>query len=427
MPDETARFGPELRRRRLAEGWTLDRLSGRVHYSKSHLSKVETGSKRPTPDLAKLCDAALHAGGALASLVPGRATPVQVPDASDDGEVWVLSMNRADGSSRFAAMDRRRVTAAGAGSVLAVGLGGLRSVADDEGTTLLKAARSLFTQFRGLGQTSDPGLLIPALTAQTHSMEQLALTASGRTRRELLALAARFAEYTGWMAQESGDDRAALWWTDRAVDLADAGGDPSFAAYGLVRRGLVHLLRGDVATTIALTERAADEAHTPRVRGLAAQHLAQAHAVAGDHRATMHGLDRARDLLTRAAQEGDGTMIGSSHVPDLVATYTGWCLHHLGQPARAAEVFAAEAARVPPHAQRALIRHGVRLGLAHAAAGEIEESTAVLAPLLPRLGPVRSATIAAELRRTAQIWGRHRANPAVKELSPDLAGALGRL
>ena len=428
MPDLSSRFGPELRARRLAAGWTLDRLSGQVHYSKSHLSKVETGQKRPTPDLARLCDSALNAGGALAALVPERAAPPGAAPTSHEGEVWVLRMDRADGSSHFAAMDRRQVATAGAGSFLAVGLGGLRSTADSTGGTLVEAAQALFTQFRSLGQAADPGLLIPALTAQTHSMEQLARHATApRARRRVLVLASRFAEYTGWMAQEAGDDDAALWWTDRATGLAEAGGDPHLVAHGLVRRGLVSLLRGNVATAVTLTERVVDGAASPRVRGLAAQHLAQAHAMAGDGSASMRNLELARELLSGAAGHASpGVVIGSAHVPDLVATYSGWCLHHLGQPRRAAEVYAREAARVPSHALRSRTRHGIRLALAHAAAGEIEESCAVLAPLLRQPSGVRSATIAADLRRTARVLGRHRAHPAVRELSPDLAAGLIR-
>ncbi|GHA39063.1 hypothetical protein GCM10010372_44060 [Streptomyces tauricus] len=47
----------------------------------------------------------------------------------------------------------------------------------------------------------------------------------------------------GWLVQETGDERAALWWTQRAVDLAAASGDQALADYALVRRALVTLHR----------------------------------------------------------------------------------------------------------------------------------------------------------------------------------------
>ena len=65
-------FGEELRRLRLDAGVSLSELAGRVHYSKSHLSKVENGRARPNFVLATLCDHELRTGGTLAGLVPRR-------------------------------------------------------------------------------------------------------------------------------------------------------------------------------------------------------------------------------------------------------------------------------------------------------------------------------------------------------------------
>ncbi|AZM46666.1 transcriptional regulator [Streptomyces sp. WAC 06738] len=447
MPEPTYGFGPELRRRRLAAGLTLDRLAALVHYSKSHLSKVETGQKSPTPELARWCDTALGAGGTLAALVPERAAPARRSPASHDGEVWTLRMHK-DGTSRFESTAARHTAAAGtgpgtapvfaldtggsarsdtgrdAGDGLALGAGGLRAAANAGGTTLIEASRAVFAQFRRLGQTADPALLLPALIAQTHTTEQLALRSGPRTRRELLVLAARFAEYTGWMAQESGNDEAALWWTDRAVELAEAGDDRTLAAYGLVRRALVSLLRGDVAYAVGLAGHARDGDAPPRIRGLAAQHEAQGHALDGNYSASMHSLDRARELLALDRPDPGEPVIGASHVPDVVSLYTGWCLYHLGRPQRAADYLARETDRMPPHALRSRTRSGVRLALAHAASGQVEHACDLLRPLLGHTALVHSATIGADLRRTARILGRHPRNAAVRDLSPDLTAAL---
>ncbi|WP_435885325.1 hypothetical protein [Streptomyces tauricus] len=54
----------------------------------------------------------------------------------------------------------------------------------------------------------------------------------------------------GWLVQETGDERAALWWTQRAVDLAAAGGDQAPAGYALVRRALITLYRGSKCRTL---------------------------------------------------------------------------------------------------------------------------------------------------------------------------------
>jgi transcriptional regulator with XRE-family HTH domain len=52
-------MGAQLRELRLRHGLTLRELARRTHYSHTYLSKVESGKKSLTPQLAKLCDVAL--------------------------------------------------------------------------------------------------------------------------------------------------------------------------------------------------------------------------------------------------------------------------------------------------------------------------------------------------------------------------------
>lgn len=175
MSEQPISFGIELRRRRTATGWSLTRLAMAVHYSKGHLSKVETGLKRPTPELARLCDAALCADGALAALVPPtEATEaVPIPESRPDEEVWIMQWD-ADGSVRFAAVDRRRALALGASCLLAVAAGEEPAAASPADTGLLQASRAMFDQYRKLGQSAEPGALVPPLVAQAQALRDLA-------------------------------------------------------------------------------------------------------------------------------------------------------------------------------------------------------------------------------------------------------------
>ncbi|MCC9690599.1 hypothetical protein E4N64_34870, partial [Streptomyces sp. MNU103] len=90
----------------------------------------------------------------------------------------------------------------------------------------------------------NPGCSSPVLIAQTTHLAELSAQSDNGTRRGLLALGSRYAEYVGWLVQETGDERAALWWTQRAVDWPPPGGDQALAGYALVRRALVTLYRG---------------------------------------------------------------------------------------------------------------------------------------------------------------------------------------
>ncbi|MEV5830751.1 helix-turn-helix transcriptional regulator [Spirillospora sp. NPDC052242] len=423
MPETMATFGAELRRRRLAAGLSLADLGDRLHYSKGHLSKVEHGTKRPSPELARMSDAVLGAGGALIALAARPPRGGRVAEQAADDEVWLMNLPLG-GEGRFRPMNRREALAVTSTSVLGFGLGARGMTETAAEPAVLDGFRALLTQFRNLGQTSAPGVVLPAVIAQTHVLRDLAARAPAGTRDDLLVLAARFAEYAGWMAQEAGDDEAALWWTAKAVETAAAGGDRDLAAYALVRRALVTLYRDDAAQTVELARRAWSARGVPaRIRGLAAQREAQGHALAGDGDACMRGLDRARALL--AADPGEAASgLGSRNLPDPVSMVTGWCLYELGRPRDAAEVLDAEVARIPPEALRSRARFGVRRALAHAAAGEIEHACALAAPLLPVADVVGSATITTDLRRLARTLGRRRDHAPVRELYPALTASL---
>ncbi|MQS08641.1 helix-turn-helix domain-containing protein [Streptomyces alkaliphilus] len=436
-------FGEELRKRRLEAGLSLTGLSARVHYSKAHLSKVERGLKRPSGDLARLCDAALGAGGALVGPVLRRPTPGRAPREGVAGESRpprhndeeARLMNTSAGEDpRARSIGRRRVMATGAGAAMAMGVSRPSPAeaatptasslpgTDTEGAAggPVEGARTLFDHYRRVGQTVDPNFLLPALVAQTRSLREAAGEAGGADRRALLLLASRYAEYAGWLVQETGDDAGALARTRLAVELAEAAGDETLTGYALTRHALIAMYRGDARQTVELSRRAAHPRLPARVRGLAAQHEAQGHALAGDHTACMRSLDRARELLSEDRTTPDTPVLGSTHLPDIVGVVTGWCLVDLGRPDEAARVLDRQVARVPARALRARTRFGVRRALAHAMAGEIDHAARLTGELLDDIEAVNSATVTTDVRRLARVLTRHERRPEVRGVAPRL-------
>jgi transcriptional regulator with XRE-family HTH domain len=81
------KIGPELRRLRTEQGLSLSALARQVHYSTGYLSKIETGKKRITPELARRLDEALQTGGALAGLLPTPDSPIPADDEPTGTEV----------------------------------------------------------------------------------------------------------------------------------------------------------------------------------------------------------------------------------------------------------------------------------------------------------------------------------------------------
>jgi transcriptional regulator with XRE-family HTH domain len=53
----TGHFGRQVRKERLARGWSLDELSRRTGINAAHLSRIENGKRPPTETVARACDA----------------------------------------------------------------------------------------------------------------------------------------------------------------------------------------------------------------------------------------------------------------------------------------------------------------------------------------------------------------------------------
>jgi transcriptional regulator with XRE-family HTH domain len=387
-------FGEALRRKRHTAGLSLAQLAQMVHYSKGQLSKVERGIKTPSRDLTRLCDAALEADGELASLA----------SAGPSG--------------------RRQVLTVGALALPAIYLGGTATSASAEHADLAGIFRSQFDHYRKLGQATRPDILVPVLAGQANVIQEIAKSTGEHTSRSLLIIASRYAEYTGWLVQETGNDFSALRWTRHAIDLANAAGDFDFGAYGLVRYGLITLYRGDAAQTTQLAARAQAAGLPTRIRGLAAAREAQGHAIAAEYASAMRALDRASALLSAASSDTGHPVIGTGNLADPAEMIRGWCLYDLGRPRDAARIIDSQLAAIPQGATRAQARYSTRRALAYASAGDIDHACQLTTGLLDDVMRVRSATIASDLRALARTLGRYQKHPAVRDVFPRLGTAL---
>jgi transcriptional regulator with XRE-family HTH domain len=415
-------FGTELRRRRQLAGVSLTQLAAMTHYSKGYLSKVECGGKNANPSLAILCDAALGANGALVALVGPARRPPDEPDEPDpvlgDG-LWDLRLS-PDGGGYLARGDG----ALDVGSRFGPSFGADRLAGDPAAVLALYADR--FTQERSLGQLLSPALVLPALITETHLLIGLADRAQDGTGAGLWRMAAQFAEYVGWMVQETGDDRQALWWTAFAVRLAEKGGDLSLRPYAYFRQSDITLHADDPLGTIGLARQAQEHPEaTVRVRGLAVQREAHGHAMLGDREACMRALDRSAELLDEASRVATGTpVLGVHAVPDPTAMARGWCLVDLGRPADAAAVLEDGLAGFEAGATRARARYGVRTALAQVIADEVERACEILEWLADDLRQIDSATVRHDVRLLNREFRRHPNQPRVRDLLPVLADLL---
>jgi transcriptional regulator with XRE-family HTH domain len=412
--------GSELRRYRQAAGLSLAELAERVHYSKGYLSKIENGLHPPGIELLRLCDAVLGADGKL--VARAQRSPEPMPSV-DESEMWVMGM-AGDGTGWAIPMRRRDAVVAGLSSWIGLRVAPVTAPANLE--PAVRGFHAMFEQSRALGHVAAPGLVLPVVIAQTQAVRGMAATAAGTPEQApLLRLAARFAEFTGWMAQEAGDDRVALGWTRTAVELADAAGDRELGAHALVRQALIALYQEDPGQTVELARRARAEAEgSARVRGFAALREAQGQALLGDHDACRRALDEGRAALASGTGAGGTLALGPTSVPDMASVVTGWCLHDLGRADDAIEVLLPQLRAMPADTRRSRARFGVRLVLAYLGAGAVDEGCQLLDELLDDVGMVDSATVRHDLRRVYRALPRWRSHPHAQDLHARLPGLL---
>ncbi|HSZ30548.1 MAG TPA: helix-turn-helix domain-containing protein, partial [Pseudonocardiaceae bacterium] len=106
LADEQAwrKLGAELRRLRTSQGMPLSEFAHQVHYSTGYLSKIETGKKRITPEVAHLADEVLATGGVLVALLP---TPPPSPPPIDSPELMGTEACPYPGLAAFGPQEAR--------------------------------------------------------------------------------------------------------------------------------------------------------------------------------------------------------------------------------------------------------------------------------------------------------------------------------
>ena len=404
-------FGSELRRRRVAAGISLAQLARLLHYSKGYLSKIETGVRQPATKLARQADVVLDAGGELAALVfPVDGIPRREPDE--------------DGTS--VRLNRRALVAFGSALLLPLDVqhADAEAATEDDQTELY--FREQFDRCRQRGQHSPPGLVLRQLVMELCTLQELIEVArQPQARARLSVLAARYAEYAGWMAQEAGHPDSALAWTRQSAQIASTAGDTGLSAYALVREAELAMYAHDPIATVALAHRAQIHPRSDaRIRGLAAHRQAQGHALLGDYASCRAALDEATVLLSQQPAEGPGGPILGSTVAEVSQAVSGWCYYDLGRPRQAAQALEQVLARTPETSRRARALYGARLALAYEATGELDRMCDIGFQVLSKAQPLGSATVRGQLRDLARnVLRRHGYRPAL-ELHAEINAAL---
>ncbi|WP_033354326.1 helix-turn-helix domain-containing protein [Kitasatospora aureofaciens] len=363
-------FGVELARLRAQRGWTVRELARRASVSEGQICNLESGRRNPTPAVAAACDAACDADGVL--------------------------IERAETARR--------------------GVSANRPVEVD---SLVAGYRRILEELKDIGRSTGPRFVDASLRSISRILTDTATHAGAGAdgHHEIWLLASRFAEYTGWMAQEAGNLAEALRWTDLAVRWGANGGDETMAAYALVRKAFMAEHRGDAAAAISLASQAAGQAAaTPLIRAHAARREAQGHASLGDYEACHEALERSRDH----AQEDDrfGARWGPRIENGSPRLIEASCMVSLRRFEQAVDLFAVELEHHPtvPPDGNSRTRFTIRQATAMAGIDQLDQACHVIEALLPTVRCLDSATIRAELGRFVDQMRTRQATPGQRSL-----------
>lgn len=370
--DRMGDFGVELARLRARREWTVRQLARRASISEGQICNLESGRRNPTSAVAAACDAAIGAEGALIRLAESACR-----GASAHGPVEV----------------------------------------EVEVDSCVAGYARILEELKDIGRSAGPRLVDTPLRTIARILAQTAEHADAERRHGVWLLASRFAEYTGWMAQEAGNPAEALRWTDLAVRWGENGGDDTVAAYALVRRASIAEHRGDVTTAIRLAgQAAAHAAATPQIRAHAARREAQGHAFLGEYRNCHEALERSRD---HARQDGRrGTRWGPSIENGNPRLIEASCMIGLGRFEQAADLFTTELERHPaiPPDTNSRTRFALRQATAMAGADRLDQACHLVETLLPAIRKLDSASIRTDLGRFVAMARTRQATTGQQDL-----------
>ena len=425
-------FGLALRQLRTQAGLSLRELGERAHYDYSRLSRAERGHHLMDPDLVRSLDEVLGTGGLLTLLrslaqdepvMPGLKTLPAVGFHDDDGDTVMLELWTPDGRSVQVSLSRRefaQLLSSGAlGAVLPAGARDL-DAAERVSKALAEPTRidpQVISYFHNLLEqhfTADkmlgPRQLLSPVLAQIDVLDGLRKHARPGTTDAALRLLAQYAEFAGWLHQDAGDTAAAMWWSERASQWAQAVGDYQMVAYMLVRMSNIALLDHDAGNVIELAAaaRKVPGPLSPKLVALAAQQEARGWALFGGETQFRSNLESAADLLREHPDDVDEAAPVYLHHYDLdtLEEQSASGYRVCGRAETAMGILERKIAQTPEHLHR---DHGHRLA---------KLANTVLAT--PKPDPERAVELGLRCIATARSTGSARITTELRSLSTTL-------
>ncbi|MFD9861269.1 hypothetical protein [Streptomyces alboflavus] len=284
--------------------------------------------------------------------------------------------------------------------------------------------KSVFVQHTQAEPLVGPRFLVPAVQSQVPLIEELCKEASGPLRDDVVRVGARYAEFLGWLHQDTGDSQSAMLWTNRALDYASELDDPALSSYVFQRRSNIAAEAGQAGYAVGLANAALRHAGAlpSQVRAVALRARANSHALLGQDDECDRALDEARTLADRAPDEDSLAPYCSVSYIDMEAAN---CALQLRRPEEAVKTLEASLTRWPAEQQRDRGLCLARLATAYAQLEDVEAAYNAASQAAAIAQNTGSARILAELGRVQMLLTPWRKLVEISELNRLLGSMKG--
>lgn len=334
--------GADLRAARTAAGLSLSRMADRTHFTKAHLSMVETGKRSAVPDIVEAYEQALGT-----QLGPAPLDPLRV------AHEWLVTPS----PMTIQTQSGRRV-----------------------GESLAGELENRVVHLRHLDDTVSSDELCPVIAKELNEAEQLVRTATYTedTGKRLFATVGELAQLAGWVASDAGQYRQAERFYLSGVAAANHASDHVLGAQLLSSLSYQMANTGKPGDAVLLARTAIMGAHgaTPLVRTLFLERVAWACAKSGEAGATWRALDTVDDTYEqRGADEPEWVYWLDRNEIDVMA---GRCLIELGQPEKAEPLLAKAINNYPADHAREVALYLSWLAESYARSGDVDAAHSAL-------------------------------------------------
>lgn len=354
----------------------------------------------------------------------------------DAGDTLVIPCRALDGRITWVSVPRRTFLSGGLGAAALAAIGAatnprpagaaaVRLHAPSAAAADLSPVEHL-EQLRRMLIDADnlhgSGCVIPAVQGQIRMISQLRGGCRGSDRRALLVMQAKYAEFAGWLHQDSRDFRGAQHWLDRSLEWSCAAADRELTTFVMARKSQ---LAGDMSTAADAIDLAEAAGHLARKRSrlkaTAQVYGAHGYALAGQRSACLRTIDRAQEITACLDDESPwASWLDTSYIE----VQRGRCLTILGDHAAAAAVYQEAIRDLAPTFRRDRGVYLAREALAHAGAREPERAADTAMQAVAIAQDTQSGRVAAELAQVSASLTSWASLPAVAGFRDALTSVL---